>query len=63
LDETSKVDRELKLRLAGVRVFFVVLAILAVLAIALGPRLAHGPHPYGDGVCTVTGGVGECIMP
>ena len=56
-------DRELKLLLSGVRVFLIVFGLVVVLVIALLSRLPHGPLRYGDGACTVTGGVGQCVMP
>ena len=63
IPEASRVDRELKLMLSGVRVVLAVLAVAFVLAIALAARLPGGPYPYGDGACTVTGNVGECTIP
>ena len=61
--EQSYVDRELQLLLSGVRVFLGVLAVALVVAGTLVARLPHGPHPYGHGACTVTGNVGECVIP
>jgi hypothetical protein len=61
--ERSYVDRELQLLLSGVRVVLGVLAVALVVAVMLVARLPHGPHPYGDGACKVTGNVGECVIP
>ena len=61
--EQPTVDRELKLLISGVRMVLCVLAVALVVAITLMARLPHGPHPYGDGACRITGNVGECVIP
>lgn len=61
--ERSSVDRELELLLRGARVVLFALAVFLVFAIGLWIRGPRGPHPYGDGACTVTRNVGECVIP
>ena len=61
--EARGVDRELQHLVRGARLVLIVLAVSLVFAVGLwvqGPRSAH---PYGDGLCRVTGNVGECGIP
>jgi hypothetical protein len=44
-------------------VVLIVLAVFLVLAVGMWVRGPHGPHPYGNGLCKVTGNVGECVIP
>lgn len=63
MGEGSGVDRELELLLRGVRLVLVALAVVLVFALGLWIRGPRGPHHYGDGGCTVTGNIGQCITP
>ena len=63
MSEGADVDWELELLLRGARLVLFALAVFLVFAIGLLIRGPRSPHPYGDGACTVTRNIGECIIP
>ena len=56
-------DDEVKFLMQGVRVLLVGMVVLALLAVALGPRLLQRPLPYGKGACIETASSISCATP
>jgi hypothetical protein len=60
--EGGGVDRELELLLRGARLVLLAFAVCLLFAVGLWLRGPRGPYPYGNGACTVTRNVAECII-